>query len=373
MVGAIGKCVHNLGVEGFADWMEELDVGYTSVKLGPAVPIREVVNKVREARPEVVGVSMRLGDLHVDKLITEFVEMATLYGLHPRESGIRYSFGGLRPAANLVRAMTGLPLEEDRFIREDEMHYDLEAVRVEYQDKEEFQGFFDMVVDDFVTMEELEEFAQRRPTTITQKVAPWSDFLVERIRQVRERENRPILRAHIGIAAETIEPTVEAIHKLAEAETMEIVSLAPDQTSQELLAKFIRGEEDPDKYLAGQGGAPIRTIEDLQRLKAASQKGNYPMTRIYTGTDELVALAQFWEEHLNIAFPAVPIFFYNELDGRGPISIRDGFDEHFRTIEYWAEQGKPLEINDPHQWGLRYASDDMQVTDHVLCAVIAQK
>jgi hypothetical protein len=97
------------------------------------------------------------------------------------------------------------------------------------------------------------------------------------------------------------------------------------------------------------------------------------MTRIYTGTDELVDLAQLWEEHLNICFPAVPIFFYNELDGRGPISIRDGFDEHFRTIEYWAEQGKPLEINDPHQWGLRYATDDMQVTDHVLCAVIALK
>jgi uncharacterized protein (TIGR01319 family) len=74
-----------------------------------------------------------------------------------------------------------------------------------------------------------------------------------------------------------------------------------------------------------------------------------------------------------MAFPAVPIFYYNELDGRGPISIRDSFDEHFRTIEWWGEQGKPLEINDPHQWGLRYASDDMQVADHVLCGVIALK
>jgi uncharacterized protein (TIGR01319 family) len=97
------------------------------------------------------------------------------------------------------------------------------------------------------------------------------------------------------------------------------------------------------------------------------------MTRIYTGTDELVALAHLWEEHLNSCFPAVPMFFYNELDGRGPISIRDGFDEHFKTIEYWAEQNKPLEINDPHQWGLRYATDDMQITDHVICAVIALK
>ncbi|MCK4900309.1 MAG: hypothetical protein KAS38_16125, partial [Anaerolineales bacterium] len=373
MVGAIGKCVHNLGVETFANWMQDLDQGYVAIKLGPAVPIREVVNKIREARPEVVGVSMRLGDLHLDKLISEFVEMVTKYGLHPRDSGIRYSFGGLRPAANLVRAMTGLPLEEDRFLRQVEKHYDLEAVAKEYQHKQDFQGFFELVVDDFVTMEELEVFAHQHSSGYGHHEFLWSDYLVERIRQVRERENRPVMRAHIGIAAETIEPTVEAIEKLADAGVLEIVSLAPDQTSQELLAKFIRGEEDPSKYLSGQGGAPIRTIEDLERFKSATQRGNFPMARIYTGTDELVDLAHLWEEHLNICFPAVPIFFYNELDGRGPISIRDGFDEHFRTIEYWAEQGKPLEINDPHQWGLRYATDDMQVTDHVLSAVIALK
>jgi methylmalonyl-CoA mutase cobalamin-binding subunit len=173
MVGAIGKCVHNLGVEGFADWMEDQGLGYATVKLGPAVPIQEVINKIREARPEVVGVSMRLGDLHVDKLITEFVELATQYGLHPRESGIRYSFGGLRPAANLVRAMTGLPLEPDEFIREDEQHYDLEAVQEKYKDREDFQAFFDLVVDDFVTMEELEDFAQRKARFHRGKMTIW--------------------------------------------------------------------------------------------------------------------------------------------------------------------------------------------------------
>jgi methylmalonyl-CoA mutase cobalamin-binding subunit len=118
MVGAIGKCVHNLGVENFADWLESKGIGYVVVKLGPAVPIQEVINKIREARPEVVGVSMRLGDLHLDELISEFVEAATQHGLGPRESGIRYSYGGLRPAANLVRAMTGVPIEEDRIIRD---------------------------------------------------------------------------------------------------------------------------------------------------------------------------------------------------------------------------------------------------------------
>ena len=373
MVGAIGKCVHNLGVENFADWMQDMGLGYVSVKLGPAVPIAEVINKIREARPEVVGISMRLGDLHVDKLIGEFVETANKVGLHPQESGIRYSFGGLRPAANLVRAMTGMPLEDDPFTPKEERHFDLEAVAEEYKRKEEFYHFFDVIADDYITMEELEQFARRETVQHAKAQVQWKDDLVERIRQVRERENRPIIRAHIGIAAPTLEPTIEGIQKLADAGTLEIVSLAPDQTSQEMLAKFIRGEEDPSKYLAGQGGAPIRTIEDLKRLKVATQRGNHPMTRIYSGTDELVNLAHLWQEHLNSCFPAVPIFFYNQLDGRGPISIHDSFREHFEVIRYWASVGKPCEINDPHQWGLRYASDDMQVTDHVLVGLIAFK
>jgi uncharacterized protein (TIGR01319 family) len=343
------------------------------VKLGPAVPIPEVINKIREARPEVVGISMRLGDLHIDKLIGEFIELATHYGLHPKESGIRYAFSGLRPAANVVRAMTGAPLEPDEFTPDEERHFDLTAIADLFKPRDHFQGFFELVADDYITMEELEDFAQQRILAKHEVQVDWSDFLVERIKQVRELENRPIIRAHIGIAAETIEPTVAAIEKLADAHAFEIVSLAPDQPSQEMLAKFIRGEEDPDKYLRGQGGAPIRTLNDLSRLKAATQRGNFPMARIYTGTDELVALAHLWQEYLNICFPAVPIFFYNELDGRGPISIRDSFREHYDTIRWWAQQGKPLEINDPHQWGLRYASDDMQVTDHVLCALIALK
>ncbi len=72
-------------------------------------------------------------------------------------------------------------------------------------------------------------------------------------------------------------------------------------------------------------------------------------------------------------FPAVPIFFYNELDGRGPISIRDGFDEHFEVMRWWASIDKPVEINDPHQWQLRNSTDDLLVTDHVIAGVVALK
>ncbi len=373
LAGSIGDCVHSLGVESFAEWMEDRGEGFLAVKLGPAVPIDDVINKIRESRPELVAISMRLGDLHVDKLISEFIEKAARHRLLPRESGIRYSFGGLRPAANLVRAMTGLPIQEDKFSPPADRHYDLDEIAENYGDIDAFQGFFDLVVDDFVTMDELESFARGSAFTTEKEETLWAGTLLERIKQVRERENRPIIRAHIGIAADSIEPTVAGIEKLADAQCLEIVSLAPDQPAQEYLAKFVRGEEDPDKYLKGQGGVPIRTKEDLERLKAATMRGNYPMTRIYSGTDELVELAKLYEGAFRMPFPAVPIFFYNEMDGRGPISIRDGFDEHFEVMRWWASIDKPVEINDPHQWQLRNSTDDLLVADHVIAGVVALK
>ena len=352
LAGSIGDCVHSLGVESFAEWMEDRGEGYMAVKLGPAVSIDDVVNKIRESRPEVVAISMRLGDLHVDKLISEFITKVAKYDLLPGQSNIRYAFGGLRPAANLVRAMTGLPVLEDKFSPPEDRHYDLDEIAENYSDIEAFQGFFGLVVDDYVTMEELEAFARGETVVMKEQEIEWADTLLERVRQVRELEGRPIIRAHIGIAADSIEPTVEAVKMLAEAECLEIVSLAPDQPSQEYLAKFVRGEEDPDKYLKGQGGVPIRSKEDLRRLKEVTRRGNYPMTRIYSGTDELVELAKLFEDSFRMPFPAVPIFFYNELDGRGPISIRDSFDEHFEVMRWWAARDKAVEINDPHQWQL---------------------
>ncbi|PKP60934.1 hypothetical protein CVT91_04150 [Candidatus Atribacteria bacterium HGW-Atribacteria-1] len=369
---SIDPCVHTLGVEKFAEWLESKGIGYIAIKLGPAVSIDELIDKIRESKAEVVAFCYRLGDLHVDEVIEELIEKVYKYGLEPEKSGVRYCFGGLRIAANLVRAMTGFLILEDKFSPPEGRHFNLEKIAQEYKDKEKFQGFFELIVDDYVTMEELEYFAQKKVRIAKEKIK-WSDDLLERIKQVRQLENRPILRAHIGAAAETIEPTIEGTRKLSESGALEIVSLAPDQSCQAFLAKFVRGEEDPEKYRKGEGGAPIRSKEDLRKLKEATKCGNWPMIRIYSGTDELVELAKIFEETLHMPFPAVPIFFYNRLDGRGPLSILDGINEHFNTMRWWASIDKPLEINDPHQWQLRRCSDDMYVTDHILCGIVALK
>lgn len=372
LAGSMEPCVHTLGTEKFAEWLENLGVSYVAVKLGPAVTIDELLNKVQESHPEIVAISYRLGDLHVDEIISELIEKALKHGLDAKETGIRYAFGGTRPAANLVRAMTGQEMMPDRFSPTEDRHFDLEAIAKQCAKKEGFKDFFEIIVDDYVTMEELEQFAKRTPAVKHEKLS-WSDELLERIKQVRERENRPILRAHIGIASESLDPTIKGVEELSEAECLEIVSLAPDQSSQAFLAKFVRGDENPNEYPCGQGGAPITSKENLLALKGATKRGNFPLSRIYSGTDELGEVAKIFEETINMAFPAVPIFYYNQLDGRGPLSIWDGFVEHFNVMRWWASIGKPLEINDPHQWQLRNCTDDMYVADHVLCGVVALK
>src|SRR5690606_16377709 len=138
--------------------------------------IQDVINKIRESRPAVVGISSRLGDLHVDKLIREFMDKALEHRLDPQNSGIRYSFGGLRPAANLVRAMTGMPVLEDKFSPPEDRNYDLEKVAAAYANYPQYHGFFELIVDDYVTMEELERFAYEQPPHEREQLT-WSDDL----------------------------------------------------------------------------------------------------------------------------------------------------------------------------------------------------
>ena len=57
---SIDPCVHTLGVERFAEWLESKGIGYIAVKLGPAVSIDELIDKIRESKAEVVTFSYRL-------------------------------------------------------------------------------------------------------------------------------------------------------------------------------------------------------------------------------------------------------------------------------------------------------------------------
>ena len=85
------------------------------------------------------------------------------------------------------------------------------------------------------------------------------------------------------------------------------------ETGEALLGEFAEEADD-----LRTGGVPVRSPEDYRALYAASQRGNYPLLRTYSGTDDFVRLAKVYVETINIAWCAIPLFWFNLMDGRGP-------------------------------------------------------
>jgi hypothetical protein len=123
----------------------------------------------------------------------------------------------------------------------------------------------------------------------------------------------------------------------------------------------------------GSGGVPIRIKDDLVNLYNASRTGNYPLLRIYSGTQDLIKNGEWFNETLHNAWAAIPIFWYSELDGRSLLPLHVAIDEHLDAISWHAEHKIPVEVNDPHQWGLRMAPDHLVVAMAYLSARIAKE
>ena len=369
---SIEPCIHNLGIKTFIKLLKSSDSNFSGHDLGMA-SIEKIIGIIKETKQPglIVGLSYRLADVGLKEIIERFVKQIHEEKLEPKRSRIKYVFGGTVPGANLIRAMTGQEIEEDLFAQK-EQNYDLNKVKEEYKNNSKFKNFFVLIADGNTKREEILEFAETHKTH-SQKEEVTAQDLLKRIKQAREQENRAIYRVHIGLATKTLKPTLDDIEKVCKDKVWDIVSIAPDQHAQEHLYHFITGEKNTKKYPVAQGGCPIRSKKDLVKLWKASQCGNFPLERIYSGTDNLIEQGKIFDETIHICFPAVPIFWYNKLDGRGPIAIKEGIKEHQKVIRFWAKRNKPLEINDPHQWQLRESSDNTYVVDHVLCAVVAKK
>ena len=67
---------------------------------------------------------------------------------------------------------------------------------------------------------------------------------------------------------------------------------------------------------------------------------------------------------------AVPLYWFNELDGRGPASVRESVKQHFAAVRELAKCGIPVEMNDPNQWSSRWAHDTIIVTSYALVSAV---
>jgi hypothetical protein len=116
----------------------------------------------------------------------------------------------------------------------------------------------------------------------------------------------------------------------------------------------------------------VRTPGDYRTLYDASRCGNFPLLRTYSGTDDFIRLAEMYEQTIRIAWCAIPLFWFNQMDGRGPWGLENSIHEHQKVMAWYGKRNIPVELNEPHHWGMRDAPDVVCVAAAYLSAYNAR-
>ncbi len=323
VAGALGECVHVAGITNFLR-LAEL-AGWRTVFLGPAVPIETLIEAAVRENADMVGVSYRLTPETGERLLAEFAEAAA--DLH--EQGVRFAFGGTPPVAHKAEAL---------------------------------KGFFEQIFDGNQSREEILAYLRGEELQSPGE----SSYPQNTIERIRWKQPFPLLRHHFGLP--TMQASVEGIRAIAEAKALDVISLGIDQDAQ---ANFFHPERQNPRT-TGAGGVPVRSAEDYRQLYQASRAGNYPLMRTYSGTDDFIRLAEMYVETINIAWCAIPLFWFNLMDGRGPLTLEESIRDHQQVMAWYGQRGIPVELNEPHHWGMRDASDVVFVTSAFLSAYNAK-
>jgi hypothetical protein len=327
---ALGECVHVAGVMKFLRLAEM--AGWQTIFLGPAVPIEKVLNTVRheisnrKVKPDeiLVGVSYRLTPEVGERLLGRFAEGAD--NLH--SLGVRFVFAGTPPLAERVRDV----------------------------------GFFEMVFEGGESVHTVLAYLRGQ----SKRGQSETDYPQTAMARIAWKKPYPIIRHHFGLP--TMKATQEGIVKIAEEQVLDVISLGIDQDAQ---ANFFHPERQ-DKRRTGAGGVPIRSAKDYRSLYKASRCGNYPLLRTYSGTDDFIRLAEMYVETINIAWCAIPLFWFNRMDGRGPWALEDSIREHQKVMAWYGKRNIPVELNESHHWIMRDAPDVVFVVSAYLSAYNAR-
>jgi hypothetical protein len=322
VAGALGECVHVAGVSNFLRLAEA--AGWRAIFLGPAVSIEKMLSVARETGAELVGVSYRLTPETGERLLGEFAEAAD----DLRAAGVRFAFAGTPPVAARAEAL----------------------------------GFFERI---FAGGESDDAVLAWLKGQTTGGVSE-TDFPQTTVERIRWKAPFPLIRHHFGLP--TMQATLDGIAQIAEARALDVISLGTDQDAQE---NFFHPErQDPRRK--GAGGVPVRSANDYRALYAASRRGNYPLLRTYSGTDDFIRLAELYVDTINIAWCAIPLFWFNQMDGRGPWDLQGSIFEHQEVMAWYGAHNIPVELNEPHHWGMRDAPDVVCVVSAYLSAYNAR-
>ncbi len=318
---AIGNCVHVGGIVNFFRLAE--NEGHKTYFMGAAVSIERLIEKISEINPDVVAIGYRLTPTNAVPLLNELELQINEKGLRD----IKWIFGGTKPVADIAESYSF------------------------------FSTIFDGTEDiddviDFLRGKYLKEVETSYPSNITDRI--------------KSKYPYPVLRHIFGLPS--LEDTIEGVKTIAESKVLDVISIGPDQNTQQ----FFFNPEKMNHDLDGAGGVPLRQEDDFRELFNASRRGNFPLLRCYSGTSEIFKFAEMLKDTINNAWCAVPLCWYNVLDGRGTRPVCESITEGQKLMKLHAKWNIPIEVNEAHHWSLRDAHDTIGVVMAFLAAYNAK-
>ncbi|MBN2018004.1 MAG: cobalamin-binding protein [Candidatus Cloacimonetes bacterium] len=195
----------------------------------------------------------------------------------------------------------------------------------------------------------------------------FNDSLIKRLSFAQKVHSLPLIRCHVGPYLKNREEALtlfsEWLKDLSKSGLLDIVSVGSSQLSQ---SHF--GEDWGDR--PNGGGVPINSELDLK----VTWECSLPMlVRSYSGTNNVPKVAQILEENLNMAWHALSLWWFNQLDGRGSLSLKENLKQHIHAMQYISSTGKPFEPNVPHHFSFRGSDDLTYIASAYFAAKMAKK
>jgi hypothetical protein len=369
----LGNDPHTVGIHKAGKIARSAGIGYQIIP--PATSDDVKLRILKEQDPQFIGLSYRLSPEIALVELRKFLTKLDNVGLIGRGER-RIGFAGLPPTLKAVQT-SGL---QDRYglvlIGSKTSYRDNILSVLDFLDIKSYERRTEIL--DALLQEaepekipELDQIANRVIDTYSifaesPLLKPSPQAIKSLPRRIEEAKT-PLIRTHFGIPSESIQPTVEGIEKIALNGAVDEISLGSSDLSQRYFGHPLAFQNRKND-----GGVPYKTKEDLQQLYLATRRGNFPSIKPYA---HVVNLKEFIDDCLEIgmlsgAHQAVPLFWFCELDGRGPLSVRDAIQEHSEAVAYLALKDIPVEMNDPNQWSSRYVHDTLFVVDYALIAAV---
>lgn len=336
---------------------------------------RIVTEWIKENKITHLGISYRLDPLYAVVLVGRVVELLRNEQLYGSDTSIVKAifFSGLKPACDAinkeflgrVKTFMGGESSEETLIKLGVSKDNISKVILQgSQYDKDLLKFGEKII-----KSGRYQFIKPLERNFYSAFGTVNDSLIERLENNFKYGFQPLIRAHSGpfsadlTREQCLHEYYDWCKKLAQAGYLDILSIGSSQLSQ---SNF--GEDWSEKNNGG--GVPINSEAEFINIWEAAR----PMlVRTYSGTKNVRNMAEMYERTINMAWHALSLWWFNELDGRGPNSLYNNLKEHIDALKYIAFAGKPMEPNVPHHFAFRGCDDVTYIVSEYLSAKLAKK